>query len=322
MNYLLEKSIKTNGKLERELRVNHYQVRQFYSHNGKTHFFDVFKPLTEEFKTMSKLAAAKKLAQEKKQSINIQTKPALSLEGFAAVKEVKQSLDAIISRLMVIEAQLTENNAKLEKLHSITFNNNNDQIITLLKNLVDLNVKTKQVESVKPTEQKKEEETTNNNLPGNAFKQFQKYFSGNVTEENFNLAFKGCDFSTIETMETTLKAVEKKNQDNGKGFICARKSKKQFVSALWQTYIDTKGKTETAKGEKGKGNSPVFSVSTFAKNLGIEKSTIKDILEMVDGYDCFGDAEENEILDIILEENEDVDDNAYSEFIEFCKAKF
>ncbi|MDT8413685.1 MAG: hypothetical protein RQ875_14575 [Vicingaceae bacterium] len=340
MNYLLEQSIKRHGKVIFNYQHGNIQ-KQVYSYQDKQYSFDSYKPIPKpnfiekekgayKMKTLSKLAQLKAKKQANQVKLETATKPAIkhemTLQGLAEVKALKQEIDAIKSLILATNEMIKHQGKQIEKLYQISFNNNNDQIISLLTSITEL-LKNKTPETKQETPETKQtiiqpETKQENNQPDNTYEIFRKYFPGNVSEDNFNLAFRKADFSNIESMEESLKVIEKQNQNEGKGFLCARKSKKSFISAMWQTYNDCKGgKTETRVIDKS--NSPVFSLKGFSKSLGIKMETVNEILEYIDSLDCFGDDEENEIYGIILEENPELEDEeSIEEFIEFCRNKF
>ena len=327
MHYLTEECILKHGFPIYETRVNDYQVRKYFSYQGEKVFIDLFKLQTrdnqKETQTMTKLQQ-KKLelakAQESKKQVE-SVKPSLSLEGFTLAKDLRNSIDGINSRLMVIESQNKSIIEKQEKLYTFLFNgeSNNKELFTLLSEiktvLQERKTENKKEELKTAKEEKKgETETTNNETTGNIIERFKKHFSGNFQEKDFEKFYSNCDFSSVETMEESFKVWNRESSN----LMCARKSNKNFLASLWEV----RPTKETTKGNKSdKIQSPVKSLKTFSDSLGIPIKTISEILEIVEAMDCFGDNEENEVYEMLLEENEEVNTESALEFIEFCRAK-
>lgn len=267
---------------------------------------------------LKKSANVSKLAKMKEQQQTIpEAKPAgLTVEGLAMVKDLRKEIESIKSYTMQQNVLIKELTAQQAKLYEVVFNNGNDEIIALLKQInlkQSVSVPAKEITANALIDAGEEMHDKANNE--NLFQHFKKYFSGNVTEENFNKAMKA-DFTSIETLTESLKVIEKKNQDEGKGFLCARKSKKQFIAALWQTINDIEKPNSKNVDSSA---SPVFDSKYFAKALEIDEDTVKELFDIVDNTPEFTDEFENDLLEAMLEENADLPEQGYEEFIEFVQ---
>jgi hypothetical protein len=269
---------------------------------------------------LEKMKQAKQAKQAKEQSLQIEkqtVKPGLTIQGLAEVSSLKKEIESLRAYVLETNQAIKAQSEKLEKLYQVSFNNGNDEIVKLLKALLEKMpiAQTKQpIESIK-TEKASKGIQESKEVPEKAFSIFQKYFSGNVTEENFNKAMQA-NFDSFETMENSLKVIEKTNQDNGKGFLCARKSKKAFNQAIWQVNHDLQGKA--VKTEK-KAASPTIDFKYFSKGLEIEQDTIKDIYNLFEELDLDTEENETDFIDCILEENEEADIDLIEEFKVFIQ---
>jgi hypothetical protein len=331
MNYLTEQLIKQYGLIDSEYRINQTTVKQTYFYKGQYFNFEVLKPESKpDFKqqinggyTMSKLQEMKKNAntvkasklQQMKAEKTIKEQPekkaGLTIEGLAMVKDLRKEIDSIKSYTLETNNLIKEQAKIIAELKAMVFNNGNDEIIELLKK-----INVKQAATVKPETVKPETVNTDKKTASGSYDQFKKYFSGNCSEDSFNMAMKA-DFTTIETLKESLKAIEKQNQDNGNGFLCARKSKKPFIAALWQIHTDS-DKPNSGK-TIDKSDSPVFDSSYFSDLLEIDNQVIVDLFDIAKTQDSFSESFEEDLIDVIFEENEEVNEEAYEEFITFLK---
>jgi hypothetical protein len=342
MTYLEESIIQRKGHFLKETRIDRNRKRLYYLYQGEELFIDIFAPSDYAFRNCSKgdleeieknvnqlkgeltmkksinfggnnSEAKKTISFDKRSNKTAQVNNGMTLEGISAVKELKEMIQGMQKTL----SNLTE---KTEKLYEVSFNNNNDQVISLLTELVKL---TKEKPAVNVQEVKKNtatrEETNESNAgeTGDAYDVFSKHFPGTADKDSFNDFYQSADFSNMESLEESFKTYNRKSEK----LLCARRSNKAYLSAIWETSNKLAKGNVTSKSEKS--NSPVHNVKYFSDSLGFDESTIKQLIEMQKQNDCFADEEEQDLLNLLLENGLDKNkEKEFDEFTDFIRAMF
>ena len=187
-------------------------------------------------------------------------------------KTLSTEFKPLFEQLCFLSKKLQATQEQLHSLHAIMMQDNNGILIAKLDNIEkSLNSK---IETIKTASNKPESDETPSNAT--ALQLMQKYFSGTLSnEEGFNKFIASADFSTPETLE---KAFAEFNR-NASALLCARRSNKAYLAAIWQVKQDMA--TGNNKNKAIPKTTPVKNFEFWSKKLGCSVEDIKAFADIL-----------------------------------------
>ena len=349
MNFLNQSLIERKGDLIHKNRRDRLTVDYIYHYNGKGYTFPKFEPSDYAISLDPELAYATNLKQEKgnamkkslfgktesaatpannrlsgRLSAKKPTTPAMSSEGLIVARELTQQVQVIKAEVSASNQTVLDNFAKvLAKIDAIAVRQ--DAMQKLLAGL-----QAAQTPSATVSTNKSIDKTAAINS-GSLINSFASLYTGklaggNLGDEKYQDAFDilasaGSKSNDYKSFESAISSIWTEYRESENVFLYAAKNKQKVIQALWQAMQDTESDT-TPKRDNGAATSPVYSLDYFAKSLQIDKKHLQTLINDIEELDCFGDAEEEEIVNFLIEHDAQAPDSALDTFIEFVRDSF